>query len=308
MKYFLHDTNSFQDEKITELFIQHGYEGLGLFYTILEKLAMQEKPVKTIVLKKQLSVGKKLEKVWSFLEEIELIYSNNGETFNENILKFSEKYQIKKEKTKERVSQWRDNQRDSENVTRYNDVRNDPKVKESKVNINKESSSEVFADATTPPRIENSGENNTLENEEKKGPTPDSARPPSQKRIMDRPTLDQVRAHFNLQMSPEWLADKFFYYYESNGWMAGRVPMKKWQAAASKWIGDEKQNPTRNAVNSNYNSNPSGPRSAINPNNITQFGAELDAIINQRYGAPVGQSVADGGYAVIVDDPRGSLV
>lgn len=135
MKYYLHDTNSFQDEKITELFILHGYEGIGLFYTILEKLAMQEKPVKTIVLKKQLSVGKRLEKVWVFLEQIELISSNNGETFNENILKFSENYQIKKEKTKERVSQWRDNQKDSESVTRYNNVRNSPKVKISKDNI-----------------------------------------------------------------------------------------------------------------------------------------------------------------------------
>lgn len=82
MKYFLHDTNAFQDEKITQLFIQYGYEGVGLFYTILEKLAMQEKPVKTVVLKRQLSVGKKLEKVWSYLEEIKLISSNNGETFS----------------------------------------------------------------------------------------------------------------------------------------------------------------------------------------------------------------------------------
>jgi hypothetical protein len=126
MKYYLHDTNAFQDEKITELFIMHGYEGIGLFYTVLEKLALQEKPIKTVVLKKQLSVGKKLDKVWSYLEEIELISSNNGETFNENILKFSEKYQINKDKTKERVSKWRDSQAVKKNVTRYNDVRNAP--------------------------------------------------------------------------------------------------------------------------------------------------------------------------------------
>jgi hypothetical protein len=47
MKYFLHSTDSFQDEKIAELFLHFGYEGLGLFYTILEKLAKQEKPIKT---------------------------------------------------------------------------------------------------------------------------------------------------------------------------------------------------------------------------------------------------------------------
>ena len=61
MKYYLHDANSFNDEKITELYINFGYEGLGLFYTLLEKIALQEKPIKTAVLKKQLNVGKRLE-------------------------------------------------------------------------------------------------------------------------------------------------------------------------------------------------------------------------------------------------------
>lgn len=133
MKYYLHDSASFNDEKITMLYLEHGYEGLGLFYTILEKLAQQEKPINTRVLKSQLNVGKKLERCWSFMEEIELIYSNNGETFNENILNFSQKYQVKKEKNREKISQWRENQQDKKNVTSYERVRNLPKVKESKV-------------------------------------------------------------------------------------------------------------------------------------------------------------------------------
>ena len=62
MKYFLHDTNSFDDEKITLLYMEFGYEGLGLFYTLLEKIGKQEKPVNTKVLKAQLKVGKRLEK------------------------------------------------------------------------------------------------------------------------------------------------------------------------------------------------------------------------------------------------------
>jgi hypothetical protein len=132
VKYFLHDSNSFNDEKITRLFIEFGYEGLGLFYTILERLALQEKPVLTSVLKHQLKVGKKLNKCWDFMESIELISSNNGETFNKQLLSFSEKYQIKKEKNAKRISQWRKNQEDSENVTCNESVRNTLKVKESK--------------------------------------------------------------------------------------------------------------------------------------------------------------------------------
>jgi len=134
MKYYLHDSNSFQDEKISELYIVFGYEGLGLYYTILEKLALQEKPVKTIVLKKQLNVGKRLNKCWSFLEEIELIHSNNGETFSKTLLNFSEKYQIKKEKNRKRISEWRNNQDITKNVTRNEHVRNSSKVNRSKVN------------------------------------------------------------------------------------------------------------------------------------------------------------------------------
>lgn len=148
MKYYFHDSNAFQDEKITELFIKFGYEGIGLFFTILEKLAMQEQPIKTDVLKKQLFIGKRLEKCWNFLEQIELISSNNGETFNKQLLNFAGKYKIKKEKNAKRISEWRKNQSVKENVTCYETVtecvRNTDKVKRSKVNRNKENNINEF--------------------------------------------------------------------------------------------------------------------------------------------------------------------
>jgi len=137
MKYYLHDTSAIDDEKVTELYMKFGYEGVGLFYVILEKLGKQEKPMKTEVLKAQLKVGKRLEKCWLFMEEIGIISSNNGETFNKQLLNFSEKYQIKKEKTREKVTQWRKKQDDAESVTSYKEVSNLRKVKESKVNGNK---------------------------------------------------------------------------------------------------------------------------------------------------------------------------
>jgi len=143
MKYYLHDSNSFSDEKITELFIYFGYEGLGLFYTLLEKLALQEKPIKTSVLKSQLKVGKKLEKCWKFMESIELIHSNNDETFNKQLMNFSGKYAIKKEKNTKRISEWRDKQELTKNVTCYESVRNTCKVKESKVKESKVKESKV---------------------------------------------------------------------------------------------------------------------------------------------------------------------
>ena len=118
MKYYLHSTSYIEDEKVAELFINHGYEGVGLFYVLREKLAKHENPIKTNVLKHQLKVGKKLEKIWKFLEEIELISSNNGETFCEESLNNIEMFKEKNEKTKIRVAKFRENQRLKNNVTR----------------------------------------------------------------------------------------------------------------------------------------------------------------------------------------------
>jgi hypothetical protein len=53
------------------------------------------------------------------------------------LLKFSENYKIKKEKSAERLKQWRENQNVAENVTHSEHVRNASKVKISKVNRSK---------------------------------------------------------------------------------------------------------------------------------------------------------------------------
>jgi hypothetical protein len=45
-----------------------------------------------------------------------ILSAKNGETFNENLLNYSEKYKIKKEKTREKVSQWREKQQDTKSV------------------------------------------------------------------------------------------------------------------------------------------------------------------------------------------------
>jgi hypothetical protein len=72
------------------------------------------------------------------MEEIELISSNNGETFNKQLINFSGKYAIKKEKNAKRISEWREKQELTKNVTCNENVCNTDKVKESKVNKNKE--------------------------------------------------------------------------------------------------------------------------------------------------------------------------
>lgn len=51
------------------------------------------------------------------------------------------------------------------------------------------------------------------------------------------PALDEISKYFLEQSSSEVEAQKFFNYFQSNGWkVGGKAPMKDWQAAAGNWI------------------------------------------------------------------------
>ncbi|MEA4849900.1 MAG: hypothetical protein VB126_00400 [Paludibacter sp.] len=52
-----------------------------------------------------------------------------------------------------------------------------------------------------------------------------------------QPTIEKIREYFLAQNSNEVEAQKFFNYFQSNGWkVGGKAPMKDWQAAAGNWI------------------------------------------------------------------------
>ncbi|MBP5432204.1 MAG: hypothetical protein J6Y81_07855, partial [Ruminococcus sp.] len=56
----------------------------------------------------------------------------------------------------------------------------------------------------------------------------------ARKKQFVKPSLDEVRAYCkdrNSQVNP----DRFYSYYESNGWKVGRNMMKDWKAAVRNW-------------------------------------------------------------------------
>ena len=54
--------------------------------------------------------------------------------------------------------------------------------------------------------------------------------------VFEIPSLEEVEAYFRLKGFSVHEAAKFFYYFESNGWLVGgRTKMKNWKAAASHW-------------------------------------------------------------------------
>jgi hypothetical protein len=57
------------------------------------------------------------------------------------------------------------------------------------------------------------------------------------KRKLSLPSLDEVQEYFKAQEYSSIEAEKFFNYFESNGWLVGgKTQMKDWQAAARNWI------------------------------------------------------------------------
>ena len=65
--------------------------------------------------------------------------------------------------------------------------------------------------------------------------------------------LAEVEGYFQEKQKPISEANKFFNYYEANGWMVGKNKMKNWRAAANNWIANATKFQTQNkAKNSTY--------------------------------------------------------
>jgi hypothetical protein len=57
--------------------------------------------------------------------------------------------------------------------------------------------------------------------------------------------LEEVEAYFLEKEKPKSEANKFFNFYEANGWMVGKNKMKNWRAAANNWMANiGKYNPS----------------------------------------------------------------
>ena len=64
----------------------------------------------------------------------------------------------------------------------------------------------------------------------------------SKKKIFVTPTVEEVIFDFESKGDCKAEAERFYNYYESNGWMVGKNKMKKWQAAVNTWITNKRNN------------------------------------------------------------------
>lgn len=59
--------------------------------------------------------------------------------------------------------------------------------------------------------------------------------------IFKKPTIEEIKAYATEKGRPDFDANMFYNYYESNGWKVGRNPMKKWQNTVAMWISREQK-------------------------------------------------------------------
>ena len=62
-----------------------------------------------------------------------------------------------------------------------------------------------------------------------------------------KPTVEELKALFGEKGFPAE-AEKFFDYYEANGWRVGRNPMKNWRSAVANWLRNARSFDTRGGV------------------------------------------------------------
>ena len=67
------------------------------------------------------------------------------------------------------------------------------------------------------------------------------------------PDIEDVKAYFAEKGGTDAQAERFFAYYESNGWRVGKNPMRKWKAAASGWISRDKDRNASSQTQKPYN-------------------------------------------------------
>lgn len=75
----------------------------------------------------------------------------------------------------------------------------------------------------------------------KKGADAPTPAPEAKTARFHPPDIAEVKAYFAEKGGTNAQAERFFSYYESNGWRVGKNPMKKWKAAASGWISRDKE-------------------------------------------------------------------
>lgn len=95
----------------------------------------------------------------------------------------------------------------------------------------------------------------------------------SKTKKFSKPTLEELKVYFSEKEENSEEAEKFYNYFESNGWLiGGKTPMQNWQAAANNWVLNSKKHALGKLNLINHSPHPAG---------------KLHTEINKNYNEPL---------------------
>ena len=194
--YFSHDYTARSDDKIKNLIYDFGYEGYGIYWSLIEELYQNANALQTNYKRIAFDMRVDEKTIKSIIENFDLFIVEN-EYFG------------------------------SLSVQRRLDMRNE------KSNKARESAQKRWSkDANALPTQSDS-------NAIKKSKVKETKR-----KVFIKPTIEDIKNEF-----PNFNAEHFFNYYESNGWMVGRNKMKDWKATIKNWMAKDYNQQTQVTIN-----------------------------------------------------------
>lgn len=238
MQWFKHDTNATMDFKIKKLLIRYGAIGYAVYFHCLELIADTvdvnnitfELEHDSEIIADDLRIkgtseksGRELvEEIMRYMVELNLFQEDNGHIFCFKMLKRIDTSMTSNAKFREVINEAKKNH-DAVMITSdsvmQDKIRQEEKRKEKK-------------------RLEENKE------EGEQAPTHPKAR-------FLKPTLEEIREYClsrNNYVDPE----RFYDYYEANGWKVGKNPMKDWRAAVRTWESREKSEAPKKTKKQEY--------------------------------------------------------
>lgn len=217
--YFIHDVNASQDSKILRLLMKHGNIGYGIFWRIIEIMAQSDDGYLSADFNLLgYLLREKNELVKSVVCDFGLFeFSTDSKSFTSNRLQRNIISAVEKSEKMRQAGIKSGESRKNKSSTNAEQIKiNEIKRNETKKDISFDS-----------PKGET----------QEKGPV---------KRFV-KPTIEEINDYGQGYLKEkgylcQFNAERFFNFYESNGWKVGKNPMKDWKATVRNWIGNNDYN------------------------------------------------------------------
>ena len=255
MEFFRHDCQAHTDPRILRLLLSKGHEGYGIFWNLIEILALN--PDKKIKLKDveiyANAMRTQCENLKSIILDFELFKYDDEYFWSSRLMSFCKLVDKKSAKAKQSANRrWKPKKEGCErianamppqcirnaNKTKLNKRKKEKEIYKEKVLETPEKLSIVsdFPEFLSDQKSDQKSNADFFGGEELiEAPTIELQK----SKKFSKPTVEEVEKYFDEKncFNAKVEANRFWNFYESNGWLVGKNPMKNWKSAANvNWI------------------------------------------------------------------------